>query len=494
MIELNIVASIIQNNVIGIGNNLAIKSIDDLRNFYKITSQEYPEGSRNILIMGYNTWLSIPEQKRPLKNRMNLILTRSHSGQIQESDNVKCFPCLFECVNWCKENQTGRIFVIGGENIYDQVYTSMNDKISNIYLTNFEDYYIPHLSTHNNIKYLNYQMLFDRTIFHKRRVESSLCEVYTKNFTNHFWNWKEQRLNINYLIYQSEQFQNKGEIQYLNLLRKIMEEGIVNPSRNSNTLSLFGEKMEFDMKDGFPLLTSKKMGYKTILRELLWFIQGSTSNHELQKKNVHIWDLNSTREFLDSRGLDYEEGDLGPVYGFQWRHSGAEYKDCHTDYKGLGIDQLQNVIDLIQKDPHSRRIIMNAWNPSDLDKMALPPCHVMCQFHVNTHNNTLNCQLYQRSGDMFLGVPFNIASYSFLLHIISKITGYVPGKLIHILGDTHIYEEHLDAVNEQLSRVPVQFPELEISDDLTDIDSLDESMFCIKNYKCYEKITAPMIA
>ena len=137
---------------------------------------------------------------------------------------------------------------------------------------------------------------------------------------------------------------------------------------------------------------------------------------------------------------------------------------------------------------------MNSWNPKDLDKMALPPCHVMCQFNVNSRLNTLNCQLYQRSGDMFLGVPFNIASYSFLLHILSKITGYIPGKLIHILGDTHIYEEHFDAVNEQLLKIPYSFPELELSDELRDIDSLDESMFTIKNYKSYEKITAPMIA
>jgi thymidylate synthase len=140
------------------------------------------------------------------------------------------------------------------------------------------------------------------------------------------------------------------------------------------------------MKDGFPLLTTKKMGYKTILRELLWFIQGSTSNQKLQEKNVHIWDLNSTKEFLESRGLDYQEGDLGPVYGFQWRHSGAEYKDSSTDYSGKGIDQLKNVIDLIQNDPHSRRIIMNSWNPSDLDKMALPPCHMFCQFYVKNPN------------------------------------------------------------------------------------------------------------
>ena len=155
------------------------------------------------------------------------------------------------------------------------------------------------------------------------------------------------------------------------------------------------------------------MGYKTVLRELLWFINGSTSNQLLNDKNVHIWDGNSSREFLDSRGLDYEEGDLGPVYGFQWRHFGAHYETSESDYSGKGKDQLKYIIDLIKNDPNSRRIILSAWNPIDLDKMALPPCHVMCQFYVDTINNRLDCQLYQRSGDMFLGVLL------ILLHILS---------------------------------------------------------------------------
>jgi thymidylate synthase len=252
--------------------------------------------------------------------------------------------------------------------------------------------------------------------------------------------------------------------------------------------------MEFNLQKGFPLLTTKQIGYKTILRELLWFIKGSTSNQELNDKNVHIWNMNSSKEFLDSRNLDYEEGDLGPVYGFQWRHFGAEYESCHSDYSGKGIDQLKNIIHLIKTEPTSRRIILNSWNVSDIDKMALPPCHVMCQFNVNTNNNTLNCQLYQRSGDMFLGVPFNIASYSLLTYIIAKITGYIPGKFIHILGDTHIYESHLNAVNKQLERVPYSFPELLISDELSDIDNIKEEYFIMKNYNPYPKITAPMVA
>jgi dihydrofolate reductase / thymidylate synthase len=486
MVLLNLIASINQNFTIGVNNDLLIKSKEDLSHFYKVTTTKYPEGNVNILIMGYNTWLSIPEKNKPLKKRMNLIITKNHKDEIIESENIKAFTDLYSCLQWCDKNPLGKVFVIGGETIYNQCYEYFSDNIKSVYLTKFMDNY---LTGGTQIKRFNHCILQNKTIVHKKTSELSQCLVNEKG------SYYPQKMNINYLTFESLDYINKGEYQYLNLLKRVMDEGIHGHTRNGKTRSLFAEKMVFDMKDGFPLLTTKQMGYKTILRELLWFIRGSTSNKELVDKNVHIWNQNSTREFLDSRNLNYEEGDLGPVYGFQWRHSGAEYVDCHTDYTGQGIDQLKNVIDLIKNDPHSRRIIMNAWNPIDLDKMALPPCHVMCQFHVDSEKRTLNCQLYQRSGDMFLGVPFNIASYSFLLHIIAYITRYKPGKLTHILGDTHIYEDHFDAVNQQLERVPISFPDLAINGPHNlDIDNLSEDMFTIKNYKSYEKISAPMIA
>ena len=251
--------------------------------------------------------------------------------------------------------------------------------------------------------------------------------------------------------------------------------------------------MEFNLENSFPLLTTKHVGYKTVLRELLWFINGNTDNQSLNDKKVHIWDQNSSREFLDSRNLSYEEGDLGQYMVFEWRHFGAEYKSCNDDYTNEGIDQLKYIIDEINNNP-TRRIIMSSWNPSDLDKMALPPCHILCQFHVNSKKKTLDCQLYQRSADMFLGVPFNIASYSFLTYIIAKLTDYKPGKLIHILGDCHIYESHLESVKEQLTRVSMyEFPKLILSDELNDIDNIKE-YFEIKDYNHYSKISAPMIA
>ena len=492
MTKYNIIVSVTQKHIIGANNDLLISSKDDLRNFYLKTTYQYPEGPKNNVIMGYNTWVSLPDNVKPFQKRMNIIISENNKEKITENENVKVFSNLYDCDQWCKDNSNGRNFIIGGERLFQECLNSEFINIDLIYLTRFYDgcRYKFLDKVKDNVKFLPINIL-DKSQLMNSKYHHLDCKVYTKEKK-----YENENIETCFNVYQNNDNINKEEKQYLDILSKIIKEGTLTETRNGNTTSLFGEKMVFDMKNGFPLLTTKKMGYKTILRELLWFISGSTSNQKLNDKNVHIWDLNSTREFLDSRSLNYEEGDLGPVYGFQWRHSGAEYKDCNTDYSGQGIDQLQNVIDLIQNEPNSRRIIMNAWNPPDLNKMALPPCHVMCQFHVDTQQKILNCQLYQRSGDMFLGVPFNIASYSFLLHIIAGITGYIPGKLIHILGDCHIYNEHISSVNEQLDRIPVDFPKLQITENLLDkkIDDITEDMFQITNYKSYDKITAPMIA
>ena len=184
--------------------------------------------------------------------------------------------------------------------------------------------------------------------------------------------------------------------------------------------------------------------WRGIVEELLWFISGNTNSNTLRDKNVHIWDANGSTEFLKKRGLNYSQGDLGPVYGFQWRHFGANYKTCNDNYDKQGIDQLANIIKTIKTNPNSRRIILSAWNPSDLNKMALPPCHILVQFNVT--DKKLNCQMYQRSADVGLGVPFNIASYSLLTHIIAHCTGLKPGKFIHVMGDTHIYLNHIQRI------------------------------------------------
>ena len=211
------------------------------------------------------------------------------------------------------------------------------------------------------------------------------------------------------------------EYQYLNLIKDIINNGSLEEGRNGFTKSIFGYSMRFSLKDGIiPIMTTKKLAWKTCFHELIWFIKGSTDNKKLQDKNVHIWDDNASREFLDSRGLyTNQENDLGPIYGHQWRHFNATYTDCNTDYSGKGIDQLQDIInELKSNNKTSRRLIMTAWNPCQLAEMALPPCHILIQFNVK-NNKYLSCSLYQRSGDVGLGVPFNITSYSFLLHILA---------------------------------------------------------------------------
>jgi len=254
------------------------------------------------------------------------------------------------------------------------------------------------------------------------------------------------------------------EKQYLHLVKNIIRNGIKEVGRNGTTYTQIGAMMRFPLTDKqIPLLTTKKMAWKSCLQELLWFIRGDTDNSILQKQNVKIWDGNASREFLDSRNLFYlDENDLGPVYGHQWRFFNAPYYTCHTDYKGRGVDQLQNIIDELKSDNKtSRRLIMSAWNPCQIDEMALPPCHILSQFHV-TNGNELSVSLYQRSGDVGLGIPFNIASYSFLTHMVAKMCDLKPKEFIHFIGNAHIYDDHISPLMRQTTRKPLLFPTLDV--------------------------------
>ena len=291
---------------------------------------------------------------------------------------------------------------------------------------------------------------------------------------------------------------HRAEHQYLKLITKIINKGFLEKGRNGNTISLIGEQMRFPLNNNkIPLMTTKKLAWKSCLKELLWFVKGDTSNETLQKQNVKIWNGNASREFLDSRGLTYlAENDLGPVYGHQWRFYNAKYYDCHTDYKNKGIDQLQNVIDGIKESKEtgisSRRLILNAWNPQQLNEMALPPCHVMSQFFVQ--DNKLSCALYQRSGDVGLGIPFNIASYSFLTHLLAKHCDLDAGEFIHFIGNAHIYEDHKEALLEQINRTPKKEPTLEIIKQRENIDDYVFTDFKIKNYQHDKTIKMEMRA
>ncbi|ORX86642.1 thymidylate synthase [Basidiobolus meristosporus CBS 931.73] len=293
------------------------------------------------------------------------------------------------------------------------------------------------------------------------------------------------------------------EYQYLNLIKHILLNGEHRVDRTgTGTLSVFAPpQLRFSLKNGlFPLVTTKRVFFRGVVEELLWFIRGGTNSKELSEKGVNIWEKNGSREYLDRLGLeDREEGDLGPIYGFQWRHFGATYTNWQAEYGGQGIDQLSQVISRIKRDPTDRRIILTAWNPSDIPKMSLPPCHMFCQFYVSTATPQdpvpyLSCQMYQRSCDMGLGVPFNIASYALLTYMVAHVTGLQPGSLIHCMGDAHVYEDHIDALAIQVKRTPRPFPSLQLNPSVKSIEDFRFEDFILKNYSPHSKISMNMSA
>lgn len=291
------------------------------------------------------------------------------------------------------------------------------------------------------------------------------------------------------------------ESQYLDIIKRLLDgTHKFRTTRNgAKTIASFGEKMSFSLVDNvLPLFTTKKVFFRGVVEELLWFIRGSTNANVLSSKGIHIWDGHSSREHLDKTGLhSNEEGDCGPIYGFQLRHSGAKYEDCHKDYTGLGVDQLQVLVDGIKSDPFGRRHIISMWNVSDLGAMALPPCHMMSQFFVDT-SGYLHCMMYQRSGDIGLGIPFNVASYSILTRLIAAVTGLKAGSFQHVIGDVHIYEDHVDALKIQSGREPFDFPTLTIRGEselktVCDLEGLQFEDFILENYKCHPPIKMKMV-
>ena len=289
------------------------------------------------------------------------------------------------------------------------------------------------------------------------------------------------------------------EKQYLRLIRDIIETGIEERGRNGTTYSKIGCMMKFSLENNkIPFITTKRLAWKSCLKELWWFIRGDTDNSLLQKENVKIWNGNSTREFLDSRGLNHlNENDLGPVYGHQWRFWNAKYDNSNTNYKGKGIDQLQEIIDGLRLSKEtgeiSRRLIMSAWNPEQLNEMALPPCHVLSHYHI-TEGNKLSCTLYQRSADMGLGVPFNIASYGFLTHLLAKHCDLEAKEFTHFIGNAHIYDDHIDVLQEQIILKPYEPPDLEIINVRENIEDYTFEDFKINNYNHHNEIRMRMRA
>ena len=383
------------------------------------------------------------------------------------------YSSLSECLTFCDHSK--KIFVIGGARLYNEA----------MYYPNCHEI----LLTSIHFEYP--------------------CDVY--------WKGIDDRLFVEDLSYRKRfddftirRFVKHPELQYVNLIKEILATGSPQIDRTQvGTLSLFGRSMRFDLSLGFPLFTTKHTFFKGVKEELLWFLSGSTNAKDLAKKGVHIWDDNGSREFLDKRGLShYEEMELGPVYGYQWRHFGARYPD-----KFGGIDQIRQIIDEIRTNPASRRLIVSAWNPVDLEKMALPPCHVLFQFSIDRPEGEsiepqnsadsigksgpasgarLSLQLYQRSADLGLGVPFNVASYALLLSMVAQVCNLIPGELIIVFGNAHIYQNHIIGLQELILRNPMKFCRLVLNPAITDIDHFRSEDISVEDYRAHPAIKLKM--
>lgn len=285
------------------------------------------------------------------------------------------------------------------------------------------------------------------------------------------------------------------EYNYLKVILSILDnhKEIREDRTKVGTYSMFGPQMEFDISESIPILTTKFLAWKVVLKELLWFLKGDTNSKHLEEEGVHIWKGNTTREFLDQRGLDYPEGDVGPMYGFNWRHWGASYETCAHDYQGKGFDQLNHLVNQIKNDPYSRRHLLTTYNPSEVCKSVLAPCHgLTTMFYVE--KDTLSCKVFCRSSDVFLGLPFNIASYAMLTYILAKKCNLKPKTLIVTMGDAHIYSNHYEQVHEQLYRTPLPFPKFHVSDTVKEKEweELTLEDFELEGYLYHPSIKAPM--
>ena len=275
---------------------------------------------------------------------------------------------------------------------------------------------------------------------------------------------------------------------YLELLDHVLRHGKMRHDRTgTGTLGVFGHQMRFDLQEGFPLLTTKKLHVRSIIHELLWFLSGQTHVGPLQEAGVRIWNDWATAEQTARFGR--QEGDLGPVYGHQWRNFGASKADDGS-YASDGVDQIAQAIDLIKHNPYSRRILVTGWNPQEADQVALPPCHTLFQFYVDPSAETLSCQLYQRSADIFLGVPFNIASYALLTMMMAQVCGLKAGEFVHTFGDAHLYSNHLDQARLQLTRTPRDEPTMHLNPDVSEITDFKFEDFRLEGYEPHPHIRA----
>lgn len=457
----NIIVAIDCHGGIAKNGNIPWNNSDDMKAFRATT---IGLRKRNTVIMGRYTYESIPEDRRPLAERKNVVISKTMKQE--EHPDIIVYPSLKEALAGLGSSsvQSDEYWIIGGEMIYNEAVNDFLYLCDKIVVSRFKENY-------NCDQFFPFDAIKDFKAAHDpTRLRDYTRFTFLPNVEHEEW-------------------------KYLDLLEKIKEKGEQKPDRTGvGTLSLFGESLSFDISKRIPLLTTKKLFYNAVIRELLFFISGKTDTNILESEGVKIWHGNTTAEFLKKRGLPYEAGDMGPGYGFQWRHWGAVYEGCDKNYEGEGVDQLKQLVEGIRNDPHSRRHILSAWNVGDLEKMAVPPCHSFVQFYVSADRRHLDCQLTQRSADMFLGVPFNIASYAMLTYMIAHICALRPRTLKINFGDCHIYQNHLEQVTKQLKRTPMPFATLEFRNAtrLQQIDDFNFDSFVIKKYESWPGIQAPM--
>ena len=466
-----------RNGGIGDDNGLMWRLSGDLNNFKSITTG-------GIVVMGRKTWETIPGKFKPLPNRTNIILSSNASELRQkpefQQENVSVFSSLDELFECYLKNITDKnIFIIGGGTIYTQILTDYSHLIDRIYTT--EVYNVP--------KTVEYTSNFPMKLLNGNFLRESVSD-FQRNDGDDYWyrfvNWT-----------RDGGWQNLEELSYLSVLEQLAELPETRGNRTAvKTRSLFGFMWKYDLTETFPLLTTRRQFTRAIFEELMFYLSGKTDNNILTDKDIHIWDGNTTREFLDSRGLQrYPEGDMGETYGFNIRHFGGEYQDCKADYTGVGYDQLENLIHLLKTDPTSRRMIVTLWNPATLHNAALPSCLYLYQFYVNLEKKELNVMINLRSSDYYLANNWNVCTGAFFVHMLCNLNGIdlTPGILTIVTGDTHIYENHTEAIHECLKREPRPFPKLNVKRKCDNIlDFTFEDMEII-GYHPYPNISVDMV-
>jgi dihydrofolate reductase/thymidylate synthase len=513
-----IVAGIRQSvDSIAIGNNGTIPwncPVDMLH--FRNTTTEAPEGWRNVVVMGRKTWESIPANRRPLKGRYTVVLTRSPEYDLGLGANIGKDVCvltsLSDLVTWFdavrKAKKFHHCFIAGGGDIYRQVLEM--GICSRLFLTEI----IPDQEgmgrkmdtfvTFNPDEWETKQMINLSALHSGKRERGKIGEnvdVDKPEITN---NGNAKAILFNLSI------ANRGEKHLLETMKRIVEEGTPSPNRTGVAARYtYGERFEYDLRGGrFPLLTTRRAFPRGIFEELMWFLRGQTDASILQEKKVHVWDGNSTREFLDEVGLvGNREGDIGAGYGFQLRHFGAEYKGCDADYDGKGRDQLAALVEGIRHTPLSRRHVVSFWNPTEhlaptADELgqgwepstALPPCHMQYHWNVNPDEKTIECCFFQRSSDLFLAGSWNACSAALWTYLLGWMTGYEPKKVVMMTANTHVYDNHREQVLEQCRRIPTAPPLLRIAPkrDIRSITDFEWEDLEILNYRPQPAIRGKM--